>query len=287
MSCGCGIAIFTYTGSGSVVVAGGALYTFNPINLKGSGGCLAGSCAAVSTNKLWEGYFGVFHLKEAGKGTANEYHNSTHLQGGTALFPPNNPLQNQSNLWNEDQLFSGQQAITIPMDTLANGCSQNYSVSFWFKPTGLYATRTIFSRGTQLNSDNGFGCSIQIGYKMTLTMFANVQVIGADGWLTYNLLGTTTLTAGCWYHIALVFTSGSNATLYLDGNEEATIAISQTQLVPSDTIINLGRYNQAQNLAGELQEVRYLGSALSTTWIETEYLNFCNGFVSYGSEQSG
>jgi len=270
MTC-CGIQTYTEISTGGTLGSGTVGITTNFENA--SGGILGSGCALVSTNNLYDGYLGIFHLIEQGIGVPTDYFNSTGSADGQAGLPPLNPIQVQGSLfWPTDNLFNGGQYVSTPIDS-TNG---DYSVTLWAKIEGMYLNRLFFSRG-KTNTQTGEGVSITLGHTAGNQIVGTVQVVGASGWNTYTLTSIATVDTAdtCWHHFGLVFQSGVGVWLYIDGVEQATITVVETELVPSTTTINFGRVIDYGYFVGEMEEIRYLPSALSAEWIAVEYANIC------------
>ncbi len=82
----------------------------------------------------------------------------------------------------------------------------------------------------------------------------------------FRLNGSTNLQTGRWYHIAAVY-DGSNMTMYLDGQQEATT--SRTGTISGSGTFNIG-YNYALSriIDGEIDEVSVWKAALSQSTIQ-------------------
>jgi hypothetical protein len=286
MGCECGTVVFTYIASGGMQCGGSA--TINPDLIRSTGqGAACGGCAFVSVpTQVFGDYSGCWHLVEHSTGTNGEYKDSSghnNATGEITTLAGNYPVQTLSTLYAYCQDMEDVDWIQAPIDSCPN--NGPLSVSLWMQPTGLYLPqRVVFSRGED-NAETGQGCSIALGYTVGGNTFANVQVVGEDGWNLYTLTGATELTLGCWYHVALVFVPGVSLTLYVDGNVDSETSIVETQLVPSTTFNQFGRQDNAQPYDGLLQEVRILPKALTQSWIQTEHDNLCTvGWTSSGEE---
>lgn len=297
MVCGCGYQIININGSGGVVCGGTSTVTQSPNRYSntGSGGVVCGGTSTIVTNQPFDGYSGIFHLVENADGTSGEYLDSARRQNGTGGNAPYTPTKTTSNLFGFCQSFDGNDYVQVPIDNHPD----NYSVSFWFKITGRFISRVFFSRG-QKDIDNGYGVSLAIGHANygasfdepeaepeSNRLFARVSVQGLTNWKTYKLQSSTDIPNDCWHHVALVFDSGNDAKLYIDGELDVTKTITETDLVPASNMIQFGKCNNSEFTFGELQEVRFTPNLLTPQWIETEFLNMCsNTLYAEGEEES-
>jgi len=290
MSCNCGYQTYDINGSGGVVCGGVATIAQSPNRYSetSSGGVVCGGVSTLLTNQPFDGYSGIFHLIE--DGSVDDYHDSSFRADGVAGTSPYCPTKTSSNLYSFCQSFDGNDYIQIPIDQT----NANYSVSFWFKITGRFRDRILFSRG-MTDKTNGYGCSIAIGHTNigsfdepeSNRLFARVTVEGLTNWKTYRLQSSVDIPNDCWHHAALVYTSGVNAKLYLDGELTDTETITETNLIPADNYIQIGRKDNQEFAEGEIQEVRFTNQALTADWIETEFLNLCSAATyDEGEEES-
>lgn len=286
MSCVCGFTINDLEASGGAKVSGSATVSQHPNRYSevGSGGVVCSGLGSVLTSQVFDGYSGVFHLIEDGP----DYFDSS-LHNDATAEEPSIPAQTVSTLASYSQDFDGYDFITCPIDPDPAA----YTVSFWFKIEGRFLQRVFFSRG-MTDGNEGEGVSIAIGHQNFPTtaepennrLFARVQLVADDDWVSYRLRGSTNVPNGCWHHCALVF-SPPSITLYLDGEVEATRSIAEDVLVPSSTSIQFGRSDTAEHFIGELQEVRFIAEAKSEDWIQTEYQSLCDvGFIEESAEES-
>lgn len=121
--------------------------------------------------------------------------------------------------------LDGQNTVTLPASgSLAWSGGNNLTLSLWFDETSLQSNALLYSRtdGTntlQLGVDNGVPF-------VSVTTAAGTQRSSAGA----------AVAAASWHHLAMV-ASGQQITLYLDGNQYATLAASLPAL---NTIAYLG-----------------------------------------------
>lgn len=152
----------------------------------------------------------------------------------------------------------------------ANGTARvSFSVSLWIKTTASNQSAIISDFGTN------YGFYIQMessasGGAGTLSI-ANYYTAG----LVYTTAGTAAINDGNWHNLVLVNnTSDNTQKLYLDGN--TTPVISQTLGTGTKTAnaIQVGYYAGyvgTYNFDGDLDQIRFLQTALNTSQIQTLY----------------
>lgn len=97
--------------------------------------------------------------------------------------------------------------------------------------------------------------------------YATTQV----GWDAGTLVGTTTLVANTWYHVAATF-DGRQWTLYLNGNFENSTTIATSTLVSGTGDLNIGAYaSGSYHFNGAIDDVRIYNRALSAAEIKNLY----------------
>jgi hypothetical protein len=133
--------------------------------------------------------------------------------------------------------------------------------------------------------DNGGG---QFAYQLAIQNSAGsnypaFQRLDSTGTIGPLVRGTTPLVAGTWYHVAGV-RSGTTVYIYLNGNLEASSGGATGNIyatTPNFFVIGATFFG-AGGLNGTEDEVRFSGSARSTTWLKTEYNNLTNQGVGAG-----
>jgi len=90
----------------------------------------------------------------------------------------------------------------------------------------------------------------------------------ASGW---NLPFTnTSISASTWYHVAVVFTSGS-AQVYFNGADKGSKSVATNTIAYTQTVIGGMLYSSANQFNGKIDEVSVFHSALSSTNITAIY----------------
>lgn len=250
-----------------------------------SGMSLGGSAIVSCPSHMFDSYTQVYHLDEQGDGTSGEYEDScggTGGQGDGGLNVNWVPTQ-ATGVWHKANSFDGNDYITLPSDSIPN--NHPITVSFWAKINGRFLDRVFFSRGATATAE---GWSLIIGHNPNNQILASCKVVGTSGWITYNLKGLSVLTANCWYHFALVWNPGNSLSIYINGNFERKVNVSETTLVPSTQGNYLGRVDNQKFCLGTMQEVRIAPVVRTEDWIETEYASLCgsSSLYSVGSIES-
>jgi len=100
----------------------------------------------------------------------------------------------------------------------------SYSCSFWYKPesTGTQAIVALIGVNDRQNKATFFLVGGKIYFRRNNTGAAIIDVIS-----------TTTLSAGTWYHVMATFSTTNGMVLYINGSSEATS--SDLTATPSDS----------------------------------------------------
>jgi hypothetical protein len=168
------------------------------------------------------------------------------------------------------QKLTGQEFVTLPLDNWQGA----FTVTLWFQVDSFYIPRTFYSRG--FDTPAGATWAFQLGH--TFLNQLQAQVCTNDG--IVEAYGSAFITKSTWHHVACVV--DSSLTLYLDGVQVVTKKSSAP--ISSTNGAFLGRWNNASNLQGNLQEVRVFMGAKDAAWIANEYANFCSSFYTVGAE---
>lgn len=132
--------------------------------------------------------------------------------------------------------------------------SSNSTVSAWVKVPSIDANvHTIYSEGT---SSNTFCLRLESSGKTAFLIYAN------GGWKV--AVGSSTLTAGNWYHVAATLHATNGMTVYVNGDVDAT----HTNTTPSNsgTIsdVEIGQNTvNGERFLGTIDEVRTWNRALT------------------------
>jgi hypothetical protein len=146
-----------------------------------------------------------------------------------------------------------------------------FTVEFWAKPADANTHAAIASQnraagrlGYVIYNDNGSFIGQTHNWEGQL---------GNSSGVTVFLVGTTTVVPGTWYHVAMTYDGGSNATLYVFGYPEATSTnAGGGNYVPNASVpfqIAQRTSGGAFPFNGELDEVAFYNYALSQSQLQS------------------
>ncbi|MGD9036657.1 MAG: DUF2341 domain-containing protein, partial [Syntrophobacterales bacterium] len=253
-----------------------------------------GNCSVTTPSENPEGvwhddYKGVWHLKENGAGSADEYRDSTqygnHGQGGEgdSLFVPTQvsgkiaygqDFNNADTKW--DFIDCGNDAS---LDITGN----QITLQAWVQ----YDNASHGHMGP-LNH-KGFNNGYRL-YMPDSSSNLNFQLPGTS----YDLQSAETLTTGNWHHLVAIY-DGSRMRIYLDGLKDENELEKLDNILsvpPTENEVWIGHGDQPEDVAwsypweGQIDEVRISSTARSADWIKTEYYNQSNpsAFYSIGTD---
>ncbi len=149
--------------------------------------------------------------------------------------------------------FNGSSYVTVPANASLN-ITGVITVEAWINPASFGGIRRIVSQDGSGPSDNHFYLALD-GDKISFAVFTNA-------WR--KVIGSTTLHAGTWYHVAGVYT-GNKLRVYLndhlEGELSASGAIGQGQAAVGITIG--ANSTGGQGFQGKIDEVKIYAAALS------------------------
>ena len=229
-------------------------------------------------------YAAVWHLKEEQSGTGNNglYQDST---------SNNRDADDEVSATGQTgKIGAGQQVdrtddrVEIP-SSATTGLSQ-FAFSVWVKTTetgtnGSYWLRpSVFGQATSGQSTGDAGITTNNGY---IGFWSGVTPVSDASYLS----STLQVNDDAWHHI-LLSNDGANASLYVDGAFQSSVA---TGLSLNSTAFWAGAKGGPESPGdhhnGTLDELRVLSSPLSADWIQTEYNNQSSPgtFYSLSAEQ--
>ena len=237
---------------------------------------------------VWDtNYKGVWHLEEAGTGTAGDYVDSTSNNndgqggGGTTNRVP----AQASGQIGYGQDFEGTDSTPDFIDVgSASSLSITGSITLeaWVKVESWEYEYWHMIVARQYGTGSGDG----------YLLCAN------DGGTGYIIVGGNnanygTLIPGSWYHIVGV-ASGSTRRVYINGVGGTTGSGVTWSLDANPVLIGAGENSGPgtfpdEQFDGIIDEVRISNTVRSAAWIQTEYSNMFNpvGFIGLGSEVQG
>ena len=223
--------------------------------------------AAVSTNPsvktVWaSNYKGVWHLN------GTDYTDAT--------INANNGTENAtSNVTGKIAGARGFNGTTSYIITPTNGFvpnNNNQTISIWAN----YAAAPGGNRNLITFQNAGASSAIQLGFRGGNTVawkWGGVELVNGGASPSINT----------WHYYVYTF-DGTTSRLYIDGVEKNNSTVAPQTAMPSEG--NIGRYNNGEYLAANLDEPRFSMSPKSAGWILTEYNNQNDpaSFLSVGTE---
>lgn len=232
------------------------------------------SCyAATDTygkNAVWSAYGGVWHLNSASTDSTSNANNGTDsnvtyvsakLGTGASGNGSNTEIDVGSNS-SIQTTTNMSTSIWVNMDSTVDAYTFSQT-----KPTSPYGRWVIY-----LASDSKF----------------NFNLLNSGGGQSIASSGAYTYSTGTWYHVVGTI-SGTSMAIYVNGILRGTSSFAGTR---SNTTGNITMFQRdvdgVGDTAGDLDEVRYIKSALSASWVLTEYNNQSSPttFYSIGTEQT-
>lgn len=240
----------------------------------------SGASDGQAATSVWDSNFkAVWHLKESGDGTANEYVDSTsnanHGQGGggTAAAVPalisTGPIDGA-------QSFDGASGDDDRIQTaFAPSGYSTLTISVWVKLDAEDVYPMVVSYGT--NGDN----NPEVRFQSSLGKVEIVRRSDNTGITdSANSAGTG------WHHITGT-ADGSILTLYKDGSPIGSGSFSHT--IDSTTPLRIGRRSDdvggSFTIPGSIDEVRISNTIRSTRWVAASYKSESDTFNTFGSQE--
>jgi len=145
--------------------------------------------------------------------------------------------------------------------------SGDCTISLWFNSASLPGS-SAYDYMFSLTDARATGKDRAIGIRGTGSDAQIVANTYASGW---NLPFTnTSISASTWYHVAVVFTSGS-AQVYFNGVDKGSKSVATNTIAYTQTVIGSMLYSSANQFNGKIDEVSVFHSALSSTNITSIY----------------
>ena len=213
---------------------------------------------------VWDAnYQGVWHLKESGNGTADEFidgtSNGMHGQGGGGTGT-RTPTQNTSGVIANAQTFDGSDDY-ISIGTIN---PNTITVSGWAK------TSSALKQEIVNNQQDTWALRIVDAAVAPYPSFTVLTGVGYD-----IARATTNKYDGNWHHFVGTF-DGETVRLYVDGSEGATPNTDPSgnlNAVTGNVLIGIHANGTANPMNGGIDEVRISSTARDSSWIGTEYRN--------------
>jgi len=154
--------------------------------------------------------------------------------------------------------------------------SGDCTISLWFNSASLPGSGA-FDYMFSLTDGRSPGKDRAIGIRGT---GSDAQIVANTYASGYDLPFTnTSISASTWYHVAVVFTSGS-AQVYFDGADKGSKSVTTNTISYNQTVIGGMLYSSANQFNGKIDEVSVFHSALSSTDITAIYNGGMPGNIS-------
>jgi len=161
-------------------------------------------------------------------------------------------------------IFNGSGYISGTLNIIKNLSSDNFSMSFWVKPSSIGAAQYIFSNMAHSGARHIF---------IILNTNGTVVFRTRNGGVSENdCLSTTVLSNNNWYLITATYSTASGGNLYINETLEDTtgyVALDRASHQSS----NIGNYSftNSSNFIGNIDQVRIYSSALSSSDVTNLY----------------
>lgn len=159
----------------------------------------------------------------------------------------------------------------------------SFTIEAWVKVSSGHGG-AIFPHSTILNNEYYFDWNLAVlGHKAHTE--ANINSI-----TPYKLDGATSIDDDTWHRIVAVYRGINGLFIYVDGNEDGTIAHVGGQVINfyNSAHIGVGQYSASLYewwFNGTLDEVRYSGLARTANHIKTDFYNQTDALVTYGNQE--
>jgi len=226
---------------------------------------------------VWDSnYLGVWHLKEDGGGSPDEYKDSSqytnHGQGGEGdpLFVPTQV---------DGKIGYGQDFNNSDTKHDLVDCGDDPEIDI----TGNQITMQAWIRHNITPQDQFYGIMNHKGWYDGYSFWINHLSIelafnlpGDD----YQLISDNDVTTNTWHHVAATY-DGSLMRIYIDGDPETSTLIKTDDILPSTSELDfwIGHGDQPKDVGwsagweGQIDEVRLSDYGRTGDWIKTEFYN--------------
>jgi fibronectin type 3 domain-containing protein len=165
--------------------------------------------------------------------------------------------------YNKALTFNGTSSVVNVPDSNSLDLTTAMTIEAWVRPTTIGNWRTVLLKEQSGNLVYALYSNVTPG---------NVPAVELHvGGTLRSLNGTTALPSGTWSHLAATY-DGSSARLYVNGTQVSQLAASGS-ITTSTGALRIGGNNVwGEWLAGQIDEVRVYGRALSAAEIQNDML---------------
>ena len=154
--------------------------------------------------------------------------------------------------------------------------SGDCTISLWFNSASLPGSNE-FDYMFSLTDGRSNGKDRAVGIRGTGSDAQIIVNTFVSGYL--DPFTNTSISASTWYHVAVVFTSGS-AQVYFNGVDKGSRSRVTATIAYTQTVIGGMLYSSANQFNGKIDEVSVFHSALSSTNVTTIYNDGVPGDIS-------
>jgi hypothetical protein len=226
---------------------------------------------------VWDSnYLGVWHLKEDGDGSPDEYKDSSqytnHGQGGEgdSLFVPTQVA---------GKIGYGQDFNNSDTEYDLVDCGDDPEIDI----TGNQITMQAWIRHNITPQDHFYGIMNHKGWYDGYSFWINhlsIQLAFNLPGETHQLISDNDVTTNTWHHVAATY-DGSLMRIYIDGDPETSTLIKTDDIEPSTSELDfwIGHGDQPKDVGwsseweGQIDEVRLSDLGRDGDWIKTEFYN--------------
>lgn len=263
----------------------------------------SGASDGQAATSVWDSnYKAVYHLKETGNGTANEFVDSTsngiHGFGGGTIGASGVPTVTTSGQIGNAQTFDGGDTIKLNSTTgLMKNLSQ-YTIEAWAKPSSLPGSGSTADLYHEAPNGNEAQSRALFGYTQNGALCTGLKGLVRfrkdSSTSNVNVCSSTTPSTATWYYQVGVFDATNDShKFYLftggSGGLETTSTSAQDAVENADAAANphLGSSSvEADFYSGVIDELRVSTSVRTLAWIKAGYLNmYGSSFASFGSQE--
>jgi len=225
---------------------------------------------------VWDANFkAVYHMRD--KTTSSIADSTTNNYDGTKIAV-NKPTVTTLGKIDDAQDFNGADAY-VNCGTGLNVGTGAFTLEVWFKPDVLTSYRHPI--------DKRLATSPYTGYVLfTYLTKAYMREEGTGG---TQIVGTTVLSVGSWYHIVGFRSTEPKLYLFVNGAQDATPITAGGINLGNTNNLKLGGHHQdnaAYLFDGIIDEVRISNIARSVAWIKATYETGRDHLLDWGSEET-
>jgi hypothetical protein len=235
--------------------------------------------------KVWDSnYKMVQHMDDT---TASTVSDST-INGNTGnKKAANAPIQVDGKIgYAQDFDYTKNEYINCGNDVSLDMGTSDFTVELWTKTEHAEQNRCLATKRQEGGNYQGWWC--WLNERVSGKISFNIRDYNSND---LYVTSTTTINNNNWYHLVCTYDRDASATVYINGNNDASASISgATNGIDTTNNQYLGchRSPTSVNYDGIIDEIRISKTLRSANWIKTEYNNQNDptSFFSFGPEES-